>query len=220
MYNKAKEVHEKTPEKIEEERPTPSNYRSTTSTPVFDSDDELYQDDKILIDDGVPAEVPLEALAGPALVLPSNDLLLDGRTLNEDEFDWDGKDDDDDEQDMKEEEEKKKKSGAFNNSSIFICMSRNSSHIAWSCIVLFGLILIAIDVAIFVSFKRRVSTTSYGLELWFTWFAFMWCIAFMSQIIVELVPWIIKKFVAVVRPQSIEVLPTRLSVSVYLLFYI
>lgn len=210
---------EQKPTTIQEEHPPieqektkyperPPNNRSNTSTSGISSDEE-YRDDKILIDDGIPAEVPLEALAGPALILPTND--LDGHTLNN-EFDWNGKEDDDEEQDMKDEEEKKK-AGALGNSSIFICINKNSSNIAWTCIILLALIFIAIDVAIFVVYRERISMTSYGLELWFTWIAFMWCIAFMSQLVVELIPWLIKKLVSFIRPQSIEVLRMRLSVS-------
>ena len=187
----------------------PSNFRSHPSAmSVISTDDDDYHDDR-LIDDGIPAEIPLEALAGPALILPSND--IDGRTLNED-FDWAGRDDDDEDEDKKEDNEKKK--GALSQSSLFICLSKNSSHIAWTCIILFALILIAIDVAVFVVYQKREKTTltSYGLQLWFTWIMFMWCIGFMSQILVELVPWAIKKGVGYLRPQSTEVLRMRLSV--------
>lgn len=205
-------AHEKrqdntTDKPIEQQRPP--NNRSNTSTSVLSSDDGEFRDDKIMVDDGIPASVPLEALAGPALVLPSSD--LDGHTLT-DEFDWDDKQDDDVEQDIKDEENKKK-AGSLANSSVFICMNRNSSKIAWTCIILLALIFIAIDVAIFIVYKRRISMTSYGLELWFTWIAFMWAIAFMSQIVVELIPWAIKKIVSFIKPESIEVLRMRLSVT-------
>lgn len=186
----------------------PVNPRSNTSLSMMSTDDDDYLDDKIIIDDGVPSDIPLEALAGPALILPANDLDVDGHTLTE-EFDWGGKDEDDDEEDGKEDE----KGGALSQSGVFICLSKNSSHIAWFCIVLFALILIAIDVAIFVVYEHRISITSYNLELWFTWLAFLWCIGFLSQIFVELVPWAIRKSVSYVRPQSIEVLRMRLSVS-------
>lgn len=203
-------------EEVDTPHPTavkrPLNNRSHPSAlSVISTDDELYQDERI-IDEGIPSEIPLEALAGPALILPSND--IDGRTLSED-FDWAGRDDEDDELDKKEEIEKK---GALSQSSLFICLSKNSSHIAWTCIILFALIFIAIDVAMFVVYQQRDKTTmtSYGLQVWFTWIAFMWCIGFMSQILVELVPWAIKKSVGYLRPQSTEVLRMRLSVSLVL----
>lgn len=179
------------------------------------STDEEFHDDKFLIDDGIPSQIPLEALAGPALILPSND--IDGRTLN-DEFDWAGREDDDDEMDKKDENDKKK-GGALSRSRVIICVSRNSSHIAWSCIVLLALIFISIDVAVFVVYREREDTslTSYSLQLWFTWITFMWCIGFMSQLFVEFIPWAIKKGVGFIRPQSIEVLRMRLSVS-YIFF--
>ncbi|RCI03035.1 hypothetical protein CU098_003374, partial [Rhizopus stolonifer] len=62
--------------------------------------------------------------------------------------------------------------------------------------------------------------TSYGLQLWFTWIAFMWCIGFMSQILVELIPWAIKKSMGYLRPQSTEVLRMRLSYYMALRIYI
>lgn len=201
-------------EEIETPQPTrrPLNNRTLSGF----STDEDFHDDKFLIDDGIPSQVPLEALAGPALILPSND--IDGRTLNNDEFDWAGREDDDDEMDKKDEADKKK-GGALSRSGVIICLSENSSHIAWFCIVLFALILISIDVAVFVVYRKREDTslTSYSLQLWFTWIAFMWCIGFMSQLFVEFIPWAIKKGVSYVRPQSIEVLRMRLSVSFYFL---
>ncbi|CEP08414.1 hypothetical protein [Parasitella parasitica] len=197
----------------------PLNARSQPSSfSVTSTDDDEYHDDRLLIDDGIPSNVPLEALAGPALILPSND--IDGHTLNE-EFDWTGKEDDDDEEtDKKDDEQSRKKRGALAQSSVIICLSKNSSHIAWTCILLFGCILIAIDVAIFVAYRDRVSGTSYGLQLWFTWLCFMWWIGFMSQIFVELVPWAIKKGVGYFRPQSTEVLRMRLSYYMALRVYI
>ncbi|KAL9539677.1 hypothetical protein MBANPS3_010130 [Mucor bainieri] len=196
----------------------PLNARAhPSSMSVVSTDDDEFHDDRLLIDDGIPSTVPLEALAGPALILPSND--IDGRTLNE-EFDWTGREDDDDEMDKKDEDDGKKKRGALAQNSVIICLNKNSSHIAWTCILLFGCILIAIDVAIFVSYRDRVSGTSYGLQLWFTWLCFMWWIGFMSQILVELVPWAIKKAVGYLRPQSTEVLRMRLSYYMALRVYI
>jgi hypothetical protein len=186
----------------------PLNARSERSSMSIVSTDDEYYDDPLLIDDGIPSTIPLEALAGPALILPSND--IDGRTLNE-EFDWGGREDDDDDLDKKDDD--KKKRGALVQSGVIICLSKNSSHIAWFCIVLFAMIFIAIDVALYVVYQDRISSTSYSLQLWFTWIAFMWCIGFMSQIFVELVPWAIKKGVGYLRPQSTEVLRMRLSVS-------
>ncbi|KAG2199375.1 hypothetical protein INT47_001557 [Mucor saturninus] len=205
-----------TQEEMETPQPTrrPLNNRTLSGF----STDEEFHDDKFLIDDGIPSQVPLEALAGPALILPSND--IDGRTLN-DEFDWAGREDDDDEMDKKDEADKKK-GGALSRSGVIICLSENSSHIAWFCIVLFALIFISIDVAVFVVYRKREDTslTSYSLQLWFTWIAFMWCIGFMSQLFVEFVPWAIKKSVSYIRPQSIEVLRMRLSYYMALRVYI
>ncbi|CEG71088.1 hypothetical protein RMATCC62417_06876 [Rhizopus microsporus] len=191
----------------------PPNTRSASSTvSVVSTDDE----EPVLIDDGVPANIPLEALAGPALVLPKT-TDLDGRTLRED-FDWAGKDED--EETEKKDDEKKK--GALLTSGLFICISNNSAPIAWTCTVLFAAIFIAVDVAIFVVYHNRdqITMTSYGLQLWFTWLAFVWCIACISQVFVEIVPWTIKKLVDSIRPQSTEVLKMRLSYYMALRTYI
>ncbi|KAI9318355.1 Mechanosensitive ion channel-domain-containing protein [Dichotomocladium elegans] len=52
---------------------------------------------------------------------------------------------------------------------------------------------------------------SYNLQLWFTWATFMWCISMVLQVVVELVPWAIKRLVNILRPQSTEVLRMRLA---------
>ncbi|KAI8366471.1 hypothetical protein EDC96DRAFT_508209 [Choanephora cucurbitarum] len=206
---------------------TPETVVSTLERPPHPPSNQSYSGvstdeedllDPVLLDEGIPSTVPLEALAGPALILP-NTTDIDGRTLNE-EFDWEAHDEDED-ADKKDEEEVKKR-GALEKSSIIICFNQNSSFIAWTCIVLFAMIFIAIDVAIFVIYHRReqITMTSYGLQLWFTWIAFMWSIGFIMQIFVELVPWAIKKAVGYIRPQSTEVLRMRLSYYMALRLYI
>ncbi|KAI8079990.1 uncharacterized protein BX664DRAFT_303154 [Halteromyces radiatus] len=167
-------------------------------------------DDEILLEDGLPASIPLSSLAGPALVM-SPDLPMSGEEIIPDEdvkkkrdnFDWAGRDD--------EEEDETKKGKSISQSSLFICLSKNASYIAWTGVILFALILIAVDVAIFVVYRDNVSMVSYNLEVWFTFLAFMWCIGFLSQVAVELVPWGIKKLFGYLRPQSTEVLRMRLS---------
>lgn len=42
----------------------------------------------------------------------------------------------------------------------------------------------------------------------------MWCISMALQVIVELVPWAIKRLVGVLRPHSTEVLRMRLAVCI------
>ncbi|CAO3672408.1 unnamed protein product [Rhizopus stolonifer] len=158
--------------------------------------------------------VPLETLAGPALILPET-TDLDGRTLRE-EFDWASKDED---EDIKEPE---KEAGALTQNGMFICMSKHSEPIAWSCIILFALIFIAIDVAVFMVYRKhsQVTLSSYSLQLWFTWIAFVWCIAAVSQVFVEVLPWTVKSLVNWLRPQSTEVLRMRLSYYMALRTYI
>lgn len=128
--------------------------------------------------------------------------------MENDQFDWGGADEAD------EEEPKDKKGKSEKNQNIILCLSRNSSYIAWSLLFLFALILIAITVALFVVYDGRSSMVSYNLQLWFTWATFMWCISMALQVIVELVPWAIKRLVGVLRPHSTEVLRMRLAVCI------
>ncbi|KAG0167793.1 hypothetical protein DFQ28_002892 [Apophysomyces sp. BC1034] len=192
----------------------PENAITTTASSNTTDDEQPM----FVLEGGIPANIPLETLAGPALVTAPD---LDGRTLAE-EFDWAGHDDDDDELDRKDKDEKKSRRRTLAQSGVFICLSENSSYIAWSCIVLFALILIAIDVAIFTVYNDRdhVTLVSYNLELWFTWLAFMWCIGFLSQLGVEFVPWAIKRLVGILRPHTTEVLRMRLSYYMALRSYI
>ncbi|KAI9008953.1 Mechanosensitive ion channel-domain-containing protein [Phycomyces nitens] len=172
---------------------------STTTT-----DDEAHD----MIEDGLPVNIPLSSLAGPALVSAPD---LDGHTLTE-EFDWGGGEDDEDEAEKKNAEERKHKR-ALATQGVIICLSKNSSSIAWFCIILFAAIFITIDVSIFVVYRKNnnESMVSYNLEIWFTWITFMWCIGFLSQLAVELLPWIIKKSAGYIHPNNSEVLRMRLS---------
>jgi hypothetical protein len=79
----------------------------------------------VIQDDGISSEIPLEALAGPALILPSTQD-IDGRTLTG-EFDWTGRESDDDDMNKKNDDDKKK-GGALVKSGVIICLSKNSSH--------------------------------------------------------------------------------------------
>ena len=136
------------------------------------------------------------------------DIIGKGLVTNytDDQFDWAGGDEED-EDEITEKKRRKKQSG------VILCLSRNSSYIAWSLLILVALVLIAIDVALFVVYEDTISWVSYNLQLWFTWAAFMWCLSMFLQLIVELVPWLIKRLVGILRPQSTEVLRMRLAVS-------
>ncbi|KAI7874124.1 hypothetical protein K492DRAFT_154227 [Lichtheimia hyalospora FSU 10163] len=172
---------------VVDERP-PFRATDTELSVRSSTDDEGLTFDKTMI----PADIPLEALAGPGLVTNYTD---------NDQFDWAGGDEDDEDDKIKS-----KKS-----SSLILCLSRNSSYIAWSLLFLFALVLIAVDVAVFVVYEDNVSMVSYNLQLWFTWAAFMWCISMVLQVVVELVPWAIRRLVGILRPQSTEVLRMRLA---------
>ncbi|KAJ8663636.1 hypothetical protein O0I10_000884 [Lichtheimia ornata] len=171
------------------ERP-PFRATDTELSARSSTDDEGLILDKTMI----PPDIPLEALAGPGLVTNYTD---------NDQFDWAAGGDDEEEEDDKV---KSKKSSA-----LILCLSRNSSYIAWSLLFLFALVLIAVDVAVFVVYQDHVSMVSYNLQLWFTWAAFMWCISMVLQVVVELVPWAIRRLVGLLRPQSTEVLRMRLA---------
>ncbi|KAF7732833.1 hypothetical protein EC973_000109 [Apophysomyces ossiformis] len=205
--------HEVALETPKEMSDIPENGVITTSANTTDDEQQ-----EIVLEDGIPASIPLEALAGPALVTAPD---FDGRTLAE-EFDWAGHDDDDEELDKKDKDDRNSRRRTLAQNSVIICLSQNSSYIAWTCIILFALILIAIDVAVFVVYndRDRVTMLSYNLEVWFTWLAFMWCIGFISQLGVEFVPWSIKRLVGLLRPHSTEVLRMRLSYYMALRSYI
>ncbi|KAI9306202.1 hypothetical protein BJ944DRAFT_53929 [Cunninghamella echinulata] len=184
-------------------------------------------DDEIILEDGLTASVPLSSLAGPALVDAPDINILETETIantiidddpiamKRDNFDWAGRDDAEEDDDFKKGKHRK---------SLFICLSclsKNATYIAWTLIFIFALCLIAVDVALFmVHIDNDSGTVSYNLQLWFTFLAFMWCIGFLSQIFVELVPWLIKKFVGFLRPQHTEVLRMRLSYFMALRSYI
>ncbi|KAI9262762.1 hypothetical protein BY458DRAFT_477474 [Sporodiniella umbellata] len=199
MNQDEKQLNDKKPEELKR----PPHPRAFPSNSSYASTDEEESH-----------AVPLETLAGPALILPET-VDIDGRTLRE-EFDWSAKDED---EDVAHEPAKE---GALTQNGMFICLSKHSEPIAWTCIFLFALIFIAIDVAVFVVYRQRdhVSLISHGLQLWFTWFAFVWCIGAISQLFVEVLPWIVKKIVGWLRPQSTEVLRMRLSYYMALRTYI
>ncbi|KAL0098069.1 hypothetical protein J3Q64DRAFT_1859456 [Phycomyces blakesleeanus] len=135
---------------------------------------------------------------------------FDVRTITED-FDWGGRDDED-EEDRREDKRIKDKKSLVSTHLLF-CISRNASNIQWICLILVAAIFLAICVAVWEVYGHRgqVTTTSYGLQLWFTWMAFMWSIGIFTQIMTEAVPWFIRKIGTSLRPQSTEALRTRLS---------
>ncbi|KAI8138108.1 hypothetical protein BJV82DRAFT_632626 [Fennellomyces sp. T-0311] len=164
----------------------------------YSTDDE---GSRVTLNGSIPPDMPLEVLAGKGLVTNYTD----------DQFDWTGGDEGDEDDDK---EKKKSQPG------IVLCLSRNSSYIAWSLLILFALILIAVDVAVFIVYDSNPSMISYNLQLWFSWAAFIWVLSMILQVIVELVPWAIKRMVGILRPQSTEVLRMRLAYYMALRPYI
>ncbi|KAI9026412.1 hypothetical protein CLU79DRAFT_789018 [Phycomyces nitens] len=143
----------------------------------------------------------------------------DGRTIT-DSFDWGGRDDEDEEDKHEGKHAKNKKHIASAN--ILFCLSRNASNIQWGCLILTAAILLAVCVSVWEIYghKNQVTITSYGLQLWFTWLAFIWCIGMATQILTETVPWFIRKIGTTLRPQATEALHTRLSYYMALRLFI
>ncbi|ORX42726.1 hypothetical protein DM01DRAFT_1369043 [Hesseltinella vesiculosa] len=191
-----------------------SEYEEDPQGTTANSSAATTTDDDILLEDGLTASIPLSSLAGPALVA-APDLTLSGEDepafqKRSDNFDWTGRDDEDDDDGKK----------GIKHSRLFICLSKNSSYLAWTAIIFFALCLIAVDVAIFIVYREDITMVSYNLQLWFSFLAFMWCIGFFSQVAVELLPWAIKKIVGYLRPQNTEVLRMRLSYYMALRSYV
>ncbi|KAM3584215.1 hypothetical protein VKS41_003037 [Umbelopsis sp. WA50703] len=133
-----------------------------------------------------------------------------------DEFDWDVVDDEDS---VLEDEQDKITTSKIGNSALFKCLQSNSSSISWILNIILGLILIGVAVIIHVIYDdlRRDPTQAdlpviaIHLELWFTWFAFMWVISVCMHFLVEVVPWGIKTFTKVLMPTTTEITRMRLA---------
>lgn len=133
------------------------------------------------------------------------------------QFDWDIVDDDD-----SLLEENKVTESKIGNSRLFKCLASNSSSIAWSLNIIFGLIVIGVAIIIHVVYDDLEkpdssvgpSNISMSLELWFTWLAFMWVISVAMHFLVEVIPWGIKTFFKIVMPSKTEIIRMRLAVSV------
>jgi uncharacterized membrane protein YciS (DUF1049 family) len=124
--------------------------------------------------------------------------------VSEEDFNWE-----------EEVPEEKTKINDRESRGCFCCLDRNSSRLSWSIYILLTLISIAVCVIIFVTVKpqRDPTLASYNLALWFTFIAFLFAVSFVTQMIIELLPWLIKKLSIVFFPDKTEVLRSRLSVS-------
>jgi threonine/homoserine/homoserine lactone efflux protein len=80
-------------------------------------------------------------------------------------------------------------------------------------ILLVGVILIAITVVIHVQFADKETDVSRNLELWFVFLSFIYTISFVTIVIVEIVPDIVKRFVRSMTPTTLEMLKMRLEVT-------
>lgn len=127
----------------------------------------------------------------------------------DEDFDWNQAD---------PEEKNTEEDEVYHDRRFFLCLSRSSSRLSWICYIIATAISIAVCVAVFVTVKPQTDPTmgSYNLALWFTFIAFMFCINFIMQMVIEAIPWIIKKSVGLFTPHRTEVLRARLSVSIHL----
>ncbi|CAM0140235.1 unnamed protein product [Umbelopsis sp. WA50703] len=78
-------------------------------------------------------------------------------------------------------------------------------------ILLVGVISIAITVVIHVQFADKETDVSRNLELWFVFLSFIYTISFVTIVIVEIVPDIVKRFVRSMTPTTLEMLKMRLE---------
>lgn len=97
----------------------------------------------------------------------------------------------------------------------FLCLSGSSSIRSWICYIALTAISVAVCVAVFVTVKPQEdpTMTSYNLALWFTFIAFMFSVAFVVQVVIEIIPWIVKKLVGIFASRKAEVFRARLAVS-------
>lgn len=125
---------------------------------------------------------------------------------DDDDFDWD--EEDPEENDTSDEHLHKHR-------HFFLCLSRSSSIQSWLCYIVLTAISVAVCVAVFVTVKpqRDPTMTSYNLALWFTFIAFMFCVTFVVQMVIEIIPWIVKKIVGIFASHKVEVFRARLAVS-------
>ncbi|KAI8575355.1 hypothetical protein K450DRAFT_262205 [Umbelopsis ramanniana AG] len=130
------------------------------------------------------------------------------------QFDWDIVDDDD-----SLLEENKPTESKIGNSRLFQCLASNSSSIAWSLNIVFGLIVIGVAIIIHVVYDDLekpdasvgLSNIALSLELWFTWLAFMWVISVAMHFFVEVIPWCIKTLFKIIMPSKTEITRMRLA---------
>lgn len=99
--------------------------------------------------------------------------------------------------------------------SCFLCLDRRSSLGSWIIYIILTLISVGVCVGVFIAVHPGDSDptmTSYNLCLWFTFIAFMFCISFVMQCVIELFPFALKKIVETFYPTRSEYLRSRLSV--------
>lgn len=98
--------------------------------------------------------------------------------------------------------------------SCFLCLDRRSSLGSWIIYIILTLISVGVCVGVFIAVHPVDSDptmTSYNLCLWFTFIAFMFCISFVMQCVIELFPFALKKIVETFYPTRSEYLRSRLS---------
>lgn len=125
---------------------------------------------------------------------------------NADNFDWEDEDPEEDRRyDGKMRREK----------SYFLCLERRSSLRSWITHVILTLISVGVCIGVSIAVHPGdgdPTMKSYNLRLWFTFIAFMFCISFVMQCLVEILPWVLKKTVDNFYPTRSEYLRSRLLV--------
>lgn len=149
--------------------------------------------------------------------------------LQEDEEDDEEEDDEDEEQsedgfdwdDLDSEEDTDEQHVYGHGRHCFFCLSSTSSKLSWICFLIMTAISVAVCVAVFVTVKPQQDPTmvSYNLALWFTFVAFMFCITLVMQMIIEVIPWVIRKIATLLVPKRSEIVRYNLAVSIYMEVY-
>lgn len=132
---------------------------------------------------------------------------------NADDFDWE---DEDPEEDSRYDDKVKR------DRPCFFCLDRRSSLKSWITHVILALISVGVCVGVSIAVHpgdEDATMKSYNLSLWFTFIAFMFCISFVMQCLVEILPWVFKKTVDKFYPTRSEYLRSRLSVVYFILIY-
>ncbi|KAG2194382.1 hypothetical protein INT47_006697 [Mucor saturninus] len=119
----------------------------------------------------------------------------------ESEFDWDDLDSDEEDTPLPPDHH------------CCLCLTRSSSRLSWICFSIMCAISVAVCVAVFITVKPQTdpTMTSYNLALWFTFVAFVCCVTLATQMIVEILPWLIRNVAGIITPMKAEFVRSKLA---------